>query len=357
MQKVLRRTALAKAQAARRATRRVEKNASIQRTIDKQQNGIAQKQVARDIREARLVRREEQDLGPLAPRRDVGDQRDTYGTIDQRRIKGPPVPREERTRFWNLVPGDRVVILEGRDKGRIGKIKKLEAKSEEVIVDGLNLVDIAIPKWMIKDEEPDKRPVRSIEAALPLSSVRLVHPLTDASTGQTRDVIVKTLVNGRVWFDRHSGTQRWSRYIAGLDIKIPWPKKEAKQQSEHDVDTLRAEVEARTWVPTLLRPPMPPSVIDELRNKFSRFRDRHDPEYIAAKTAEDEAEREQQAGTAMVTPLKEAKRRARRERKSVGKGVLSTDMLERIGEVMARNGRVSPVPPPQGSQQQEAAAS
>lgn len=33
---------------------------------------------------------------------------------------------------------------------------------------------------------------------------------------------------------------------------------------------------------------MPPSVLDECRGRYSLFRDRHDPEWLAAKKAEDE---------------------------------------------------------------------
>ena len=198
-------------------------------------------------------------------------------------------------------------------------------------------VDVAIPKFMLKDDEADKRPVRSIEKAVSLSWVRLVHAMTDPETGVTRDVIVKKLVNGNVWFDRHAGTQRWQRYIAGLNVPVPWPKKEPKKQAEHDIDTPRLEVESRTWVPTLLRPPMPPSVIDELRNKYSKFRDRHDDDYIRAKMLEDEKEGARATSESMSTPLREAKRRERQEKKSKGKPKLTTDMLARIGEIMARN--------------------
>ena len=140
MQKVLRRTALAKAQAVRKATRRAEKNESIRISIQRQQNATVLKQVSQDIRNARKARREDWDLGPLAPKRDVGEGRETYGTMDQRRIRGLPKPREERTRFWNIVPGDRVVLLEGRDKGKIGEVKRLDGKTEEVVVEGLNMV-------------------------------------------------------------------------------------------------------------------------------------------------------------------------------------------------------------------------
>lgn len=125
--------------------------------------------------------------------------------------------------------------------------------------------------------------------------------------------------------------------IPGLNVKVPWPKKERKEQKDFASDTLRLEVEIRSFVPTLLRPPMPGSVIDELRNKFSKFRTRHDPEYIEAKIREDqEIEGKKRTIEEMRTPLKEINRRERKLRKVKGKGTLTKEMLERIGRVIAK---------------------
>ena len=185
-------------------------------------------------------------------------------------------------------------------------------------------VDIAIPKHMLVNEV-DKRPVRSMEAPFPISAVRLVYPLAHPETGVVRDVIIKNLV-----------ADSNVRYIPGLGTRIPWPAKEPEKHEDHDDDTLRMEVEAETWVPTLLRPPMPSSVIDELRNKYSVFRNRHDDEYIAKKKAEDaETQRRKSMGAMMRTPVKELNRKERAEKKARGKPVLTEDMLAKIGQVMA----------------------
>lgn len=190
---------------------------------------------------------------------------------------------------------------------------------------------------MIDPSDPDQRLLRTLPKPVPLTSVRLVHPLADPKTGITRDVIIKKVVNGPMIHDRHLGTTRWERFIPGLNIVIPWPKIEPKKHKDGPNDTLRAEVEQKTFVPSLLRPPMPGSVIDELRNKFSKFRTRHDPEYIEAKLAEDRAaEEKKKTIEEMRTPLKEINRRERKLRKAIGKGKLTPEMLERIGQVIAR---------------------
>jgi large subunit ribosomal protein L24 len=204
-------------------------------------------------------------------------------------------------------------------------------------------VDFKVPKWMIPAEDPDKRPIRSIEKPVPLNSVRLVFPLTDPETGIKRDVIVKQIINGPVIFDRHTRTKRWSRFIAGVNVKVPWP---AQPNKKEDVacagDTLRIDVEEKTFVPTLLRPPMPGSVIDELRNKYSVFRTRHEPEYIAAKMKEDEEKAEKKKlMEQMITPLREANRLERKLKKAKGKGKLTDEMLEKIGKIIASKRQLS----------------
>ena len=176
--------------------------------------------------------------------------------------------------------------------------------------------------------ESDKRPIRTYEIPIPLSSVRLVYPLPHPETGILRDVVIKELA-------RDNG----GRCIAGLTptTRIPYPEKEPEVHEDYDIDTLRIEVEAKTWVPTLLRAPMPQGVIDELRNKYSKFRDRHDEDFIARKVKEDEdAEEQKKPAKSMMTPLKELHRKERAEKKARGKPVLDEEMLAKIGEVMAR---------------------
>lgn len=187
------------------------------------------------------------------------------------------------------------------------------------------------------NNEDDKRPVRTVEQPVPLSSVRLVYPLPDPQTGIVRDVIVKKLINGKIFRDRVNQRTSWARLIPGLNVVVPWPKQEPREKKDYPSDTLRIEVEAKSFVPTLLTPPMPGSVIDELRNKYSIFRTRHDPEYIAAKMKEDAAkEAVKKVSEEMRTPLKEVNRRERKLRKAKGKGTLTPEMLEKIGEVIAR---------------------
>lgn len=199
-------------------------------------------------------------------------------------------------------------------------------------------VDVAVPKWL-RDSDPNGEApsVHSVELGIPLIHVRLVHALVDPETGAKRDVIVQKIAMGNVFHDHHNGVTKWSRFIPGLDIRIPWPKKTPTEQADQPPDTLRIDVEAKTWVPTLLRPPMPPSIIDELRNKYSVFRDRHDDEFIEAKMKEDEEKKARLRLETMTTPTMEAQRKEKKERRGMGKRArLTEEQLAKIGEVMAR---------------------
>ena len=92
-------------------------------------------------------------------------------------------------------------------------------------------------------------------------------------------------------------------------------------------------------MPTLLHEPMPGSVIDELRNKYSKFRDRHDRDYLEKLEKEDEkaVEKKRWGELSMMTPLQEMHAKRQAERQAKGAPELGPEMLARIGEVMARN--------------------
>ncbi len=172
--------------------------------------------------------------------------------------------------------------------------------------------------------------VTSIVKPVPILSVRFVYPVTDPATGEKRDMIINKLVRDR------KGPGGWHRMIPGLGLRIPWPAPRPDNYKEHPDDTIRIDVDTRTFVPTLLRPPMPSSVIDELRNKFSIFRTRHDPEYVARKMEEDRlAEMRKKLVKDVRTPLHDMRLREKELKRKKGKGKLPDDMLEKLGRVIS----------------------
>lgn len=148
MQKVIQRAVFAEKQAARRLAKRKDKAQREWAKSNREQVNFARKDEIAQIKNAKQARREDYELGPLAPRRDVGDAKETYGTILGQRIRGQPLDHRRIDkvlepvggRYLNIVTGDRVVLIEGRDKGKIGKVASTDAKKGELTVTGLNMV-------------------------------------------------------------------------------------------------------------------------------------------------------------------------------------------------------------------------
>lgn len=182
---------------------------------------------------------------------------------------------------------------------------------------------------------PDAPTIFTREAPLHYDDVRLVYPLPDPVTGEPKDTIIAKLVTAKLFYDRHNGTHSWKRRVANSDIIIPWPKTEKKEMEEHDVDTKMLDVEFQNYHPTLLKPPFPQPVIDELRNKYSKYRTRHDPDWLAQKKAEEGAELAKKK--IVRTPLQELNRKIRLEKYARGPPVLTEEMLETIGQAMAQS--------------------
>lgn len=199
-------------------------------------------------------------------------------------------------------------------------------------------VDIDIPNSR-QDIAQGQAPVQTNEMAIPFRAIRLVYPLPDPSTGIPRDVIISNLTSRRRRFDVYENKHVFERWVEPQHIRIPWPKKEEPNHVDEEGDTLRVDTEEASYLPTLLIPPMPENLIDELRNKYSIYRDRHDEEYVAQKEAEDTAE-EIEARRKLAAMPRGATNIARRRGLGGGRGrehVLPDDVAARIGQHMASN--------------------
>ncbi|CAJ2511582.1 Uu.00g072070.m01.CDS01 [Anthostomella pinea] len=347
MQKILRRVATAERVAAKR---KKAKDLKFYKKEKKESVGQSRQQlgmVREDFERAKRAIRDDWALGPLAPRNDVGEWDSAHGTVHEARFRGQgglSLAMRNRRCQWaggaynlNIAVGDRVVLLDGPDKGRIGLIREIDPMRAEVVVADLNKSNIRIAQEL-RPEGDEKTAALNIELPIPISSIRLVHPMKDPTTGVTKDVIINQLVHGSKLHDRVSGKKAWKRVVPGLNVNIPWPRKGEDSTRDTKADTLRIDVEAKTFVPTLLRPPMPETVIDELRGRYSRFRTRHEPEYIARLEAEAQAKKDRaKLMESMRTPLQELHRAERANNKKKGKPRLTVEMLEKIGEVIAKN--------------------
>ncbi|KAM7217757.1 hypothetical protein V8F06_006891 [Rhypophila decipiens] len=346
MDKIMRRVRMAEGQVARRAKRKAFGRALERKSERKSE--VRNKEATHQLKAARQARLEDWKMGELAPKRDLTlDKWGNYWgsvSIARARLSIAITPEERKARsawcsgpkYICVKPGDRVVVTEGSFKDKIGFVDEIDTKFMTVSIKDTLRTNISIPGYMLNSDSDD--PVQVFDGRVPLSAVRLVHPLPHPVTGKMRDVIIRELKAINVNFDRPTREVTYDRIIPGENVVIPWPKEEPVVYPDNEADTLRIDVEQRTFVPTLLRPPMPETIIDELRNRYSMFRTRHTDEYIAQKEAEDAAKKAKKKSVeSMMTPVQEFNRLQREMRRARGQPELTPEMLEKIGLVIDKN--------------------
>ena len=93
--------------------------------------------------------------------------------------------------------GDKVVVITGRDKGKVGEVKKVMPTENRVIVDGVNII-----KRHTRPSAGDPGGIVEKEASIHVSNVAYVDPKTDKPTR----IGYKTLEGGRkVRYAKRSG--------------------------------------------------------------------------------------------------------------------------------------------------------
>lgn len=182
----------------------------------------------------------------------------------------------------------------------------------------------------------DSSKYQSHEMPIPMDDIRLVMTLPKNGQdpdGQIRKAKSEVIVDQMVLRRRinKNGIQqgRIQRLIPGSEWMITDRGGERKENNIPEDygpdDTLRITTEDVSFVPSLVNVPMPTSVIDELRNPYSKLRTRHTDEYIAKVAAEEEAEKmKKEAVNLMKTPLKQFN--------SLGKAAIKAEAKRRIEE-------------------------
>jgi len=78
----------------------------------------------------------------------------------------------------NFVKGDKVIVISGRDKGKTGTIQKVDAKSNRVVVENVNVRK----KHRKPTQANPEGSVLEIYAPIDASNVALVDPKTKKAT-------------------------------------------------------------------------------------------------------------------------------------------------------------------------------
>ncbi|KAJ5172232.1 hypothetical protein N7492_004825 [Penicillium capsulatum] len=305
MQKVIQRTATARKQAQKKLFRAKRQNDLVDRKDTIRVRKDYNRAMIDNIKGAREARWEDWQKGDLAPKRDAGPAAKIYGSLDSMLLHPPKIPKHLRRKHILFAPGDRVVVIRGRDRGKINEITQVNEESETVVIKDINQADINVPQWA-KASMNIKADVLAQSMPVPMDDVRLVIAMTTPGSHTTRDHIVQHAHAAGPYLERPSWSKlpRYTRYVSGIDVAIPWPSETEPEHKDGEWDTLRMHVDDATWIPSLDNAPFPSTVLDELRNKYSRFRARHDPEYVREKVME-EYRQEYLASRSALTPVGE----------------------------------------------------
>ncbi|KAJ5785657.1 uncharacterized protein N7503_010869 [Penicillium pulvis] len=302
MQKVIQRAATARKQAQKKVYRAQQAVKVVDRQQVLRQRKDYNRALITGLKESRDARWEDWEKGSLAPMRHVGPDATRYGAVDVSLMHPPghpQAPPPERDPVRRRRPSL------GRDKGKINEITQINVESETVIIKDVNMAEVTVPEFakLSMGISTD-----TVAQGMPVSMNDIRHVVALEMEDGTKDHIVQHAYGGPPYLERFHDSKlpRFSRYIAGLDIEIPWPAEEPPHAEVAECDTRGNEVADVSWVPSMDESPFPSSVIDELRNKYSRFRTRHDPEYVKEKVME-EYRQEYLKSQSLLTPKGEKK--------------------------------------------------
>ncbi|KIW05332.1 uncharacterized protein PV09_03851 [Verruconis gallopava] len=349
--------------------------------------GIYMAAIKQPAKDAMKAMKEDWELGPLAPRRDVGEMAGRLGTVDMGLHHLHPLSKRQKEEVKKAMGDnefrvhDRVVVLTGRDRGKIGQILEIDEENLSATIDGINKIPIHVPKYMAQYDSDD-RDFRVLRRNVRLHEIRLVCPIRDPDTQKVREVILDRMDLKKVLVyapgktadieagstplptDQGETIQRESkeayeledykwktiRYIPGTTTEIV-DHSEIYDEHNYDAeygpdDTLLVSVHAQTYWPEIIEHPMPPSVLKEIslkgRKEVTKFSEKI--EDSIREKAEAKARKQFELQDKIRTPLQELKQEIRK----VQREALRARRAEFIGpsdavELRGQNQAQSPV--------------
>ncbi|KAI8934249.1 hypothetical protein NX059_008994 [Plenodomus lindquistii] len=210
--------------------------------------------------------KEDWKLGPLRPSRAFGEDKAKYGALTGEQVQKPVIPlasvknrnewRERQglapeyplvvddKKYFPIVKDDRVAIMKGKDKGKIGIVVDVVDRSHGIIVKGLNMQ--YFDSDLFNGNERGLGPRHEAEMPLDFKDVRLVVPYEVNRNGVRKytDAIVEDVRMERHTtgidpftgtdygtgeipkdhqYDPRTGLPIFHRYIAGTQQRIEWP--------------------------------------------------------------------------------------------------------------------------------------
>ncbi|KAF9693829.1 hypothetical protein EKO04_008363 [Ascochyta lentis] len=212
---------------------------------------------------------EDWKLGSLRPNRAVNVEQGKYAVVQPTQVQKPEIPTKVHARrnmhnekkglapeyplvvddkkYFPIVKGDRVVVLTGRDKGKIGTVLAAVPRTHEFIVQGVNMAYYDSKVFNTGDQ--DIGPRRESEMPVAINDIRLVVPYASTSSTPTGQSVYEDVIVDNILFERHTtgidpftgtdygdaeipkehqydpetGLPIFHRYIAGTRYRIAWP--------------------------------------------------------------------------------------------------------------------------------------
>lgn len=165
MQKLLRRTAQAERQVIRRSKKQGKMMKMARQRQEFRQRMGATQETHRSLKDAARRRREDWEMGALAPQRDtpLRDANESYwGSIGLHRNLADTLPEKQRDlacrwaggrKTLCIKAGDRVAIMDGPDKGKISTVKYAQEEGAFVALEAENLmVRLFLGLWSAVDK-------------------------------------------------------------------------------------------------------------------------------------------------------------------------------------------------------------
>ncbi|SCU95766.1 LAMI_0F03686g1_1 [Lachancea mirantina] len=190
----------------------------------------------------------------------------------------PAIPRvEQDQKFktpqeWMFMPGDRVVIMNGKFKGQVSVIHQHDTETNGFILDENGPTKtVPVPKQFWSEGQTSH--MVTFPIAVEQKNLRLVADIEDPEVpGKLKTVAVREIVYRGTYYDKNYKKVMPYRCVSGQeDLVIPWPKPEFKEDGELGTAPEIAR-EQSFWVDTIAKSPIPQGALLTIRNPRSKYR-------------------------------------------------------------------------------------
>lgn len=172
-----------------------------------------------------------------------------------------------------FVVGDRVQVVSGEHKNKVGRIVQKEAIGNAYKIEGIPGKAMVYPAELLENEE--ESPVIKGTTSFDYTNLRLVSKIK-REDGTDEDVAVHSLSLGKEVYDKLSNTyirERFATHDPSIVIPYPLPKAEPVDPSKSSFATAPEVVDQRTFYPSSVNDmPLPIYALTQITNIHNRYK-------------------------------------------------------------------------------------